>query len=117
MWGAVGARPVYQINRNFAVIGEYGLEYLYDETRKGAKGAEVLSGLLHKGTVAAAVTLDKEFYARPEIRLFATYATWDPELNGLSINYDWNNPIKADSAFGDERNMSVLFGISIEAWF
>ncbi len=104
-----GARPIYQLDRNFALMAEYGFEYINDQTLEAVSNSEKLEGSLHKGTAAFVITLDEGFWARPQIRIFATYTTWDPELNS-EIG-------PSHSTFGDEENMAINFGINMEAWF
>ena len=117
LWITAGARPIFQINRNFAIQTEYGFEYLRDETRSGAIDAEILEGGLHKFTIAPAMTFGDGFWDRPVFRFYGTFAAWDPELSGLSLNYDYSNPMTAEGAFGDDRNMAIMYGISLEAWY
>lgn len=107
-----GARPVLQFDRNMALMGEYGFEYLKDTSLSGATNDEYMEGTMHKVTGALAITLDSGFWSRPQIRLFSTFVTWDPELNGIS------NPMDVDiTTIGEDRNMAVSFGINMEVWY
>lgn len=112
----VGARPSYQLSRNFALMAEYGLEYINDTSSAGLTEEDNLTGILHKVTGAYVITLDSGFWARPQLRLFATFTTWDSELNSEILAIDNLNAPK-HSTFGDDENMALNFGINVEAWF
>lgn len=79
-WTSVGCRPVYHFNKNFALQFEAG----YDE-------CEDFHGT--KYTIAPTVTLDKGFWARPQLRAFVT-------------RYDDNT-----------SDAETVFGFQMEAWW
>lgn len=106
---SAGARPILQLKRNIALMSEYGLEYIKDLSLSGASNTEELEGILHKATLAIALTLDKGFWARPQFRLFTTFSTWDKELNSVFM--------PEYTTFGDDKNMAIKFGINMTAWY
>lgn len=99
-WFSAGARPVYKINKNFELQFELGYDYVdYDSLD--------VSGSITKFTFAPTFKLDTgDFWARPEIRTFVTYAVWDDDLNAVE-------PI-GDSATADN---GLNFGVQAEIWF
>jgi maltoporin len=101
-WMSAGLRLKYNINRSFAVQFEIGYDAC-DGT--DANGAEFDSTVM-KYTIAPTFTFDTGFWTRPEIRLYATYATWDKN-DGMANSSDFN----AD----DESAMQ--FGAQAEAWW
>jgi maltoporin len=59
-----------------------------------------------KFTIAPTLKLDSTTFSRPELRLFATYASFSGDYNAGGINgYDSND----DSV--------LVFGAQVEAWF
>jgi maltoporin len=68
-WYSGGARASAAFVEHAKVIGEFG----YDRVDK-SNGSEAQT--LFKGTAALALSAGKPLMARPEIRLFTTYAQW-----------------------------------------
>jgi len=68
-WYSGGARASVAFVTHAKAIGEFG----YDLVKK-SNGSD--PQYLAKGTFALALSADKAFMARPELRLFATYARW-----------------------------------------
>jgi maltoporin len=64
---------------------------------------------LFKVTPAIELSAGRGFFARPELRLFATYATWDSAAgqNGVVLG---GNP------FGDNGH-GWTYGMQAEAWW
>ncbi|MCA2017902.1 maltoporin [Vibrio tritonius] len=103
MWGTMDRwktmsaviRPVYKWDENHKSILELG--YSVDDN-DGAKTK------LGKVTVAQAWCAGSSFWARPEIRLYATYFKYDDDSNGTPF----------DSGTDDD---TMQFGVQVEAWF
>ena len=92
VWMSAGVRPVYKWNDTQKTILEVG----FDDIDNPDWGQEEK---LTKVTVAQAWTAGSSFWARPEIRAYATYAVSDN-----------------DTKFGDDdTNISV--GLQAEAWW
>jgi maltoporin len=68
-WISAGWRASFAFTEHAKVLAEIG----YDQVTK-TNGSPVQ--FLRKVTVAPTISAGKAFMARPEIRLFATYATW-----------------------------------------
>ena len=97
-WTSLGVRPVYKVNKNFELQFELGYDHVDLETADGG---------ITKLTFAPTFKLDTgNFWARPEIRTFVTYAVWDDDLND----------VVADDALesGDD---GLNFGVQAEVWF
>jgi maltoporin len=100
-WYSIGARPAYYITNNFALQFEAG--YDWSEYKSNTNGE---SGGMAKFTIAPTLKLDSHTFSRPELRLFATYASFSGDYNASGINgYDSND----DSV--------LVFGAQVEAWF
>lgn len=99
---AAGVRPIYMINDFFAIQGEFGVDWVDDIRWTPEKDR----GVLYKATIAPTIRPGGAFFARPEIRVFATYARW-------SSMPDWFNP--AHSAAG--ASSAWTYGIQAETWW
>jgi maltoporin len=84
-WKSIGFRPVYHLNKNFALQFEVGHDTTDDSGTGDASGT--------KYTIAPTITLDKGFYTRPQVRVFATRFVPDS---------------------GDATNK---YGVQMEAWW
>ena len=103
----IGARPVFKVADHFALQGDVG--YFYNKTNIDGDKARTLI----KATFAPTVTpfTDGFFggHSAPEIRLYATYASWNKEQDATT-----------GSTFGlpaDEPTNGFTFGTQVEAWF
>jgi len=98
----LGTRPVWQFTPALATAFEYG----YSDVRNGASsGDNLISGNLHKFTLAPQVTAG-DMFGRPQLRLFATLARWSPSAKGLTGSPVYNG---ASSGFST--------GAQIESWW
>jgi sucrose porin len=112
-WATANVRLVNSINQNFAMTYEGSVQYMdLDSTFSSA------SGNFYKLTVAPTFKLDTSggFFARPELRLFASYLAWDEELNGFS----YDSAQDPNGGFGNttfDGNSKWLLGAQMEVWF
>lgn len=112
-WASANVRLVNAVNQNFAMQYEGTVQYMdLDSTFSSA------SGNFYKLTVAPTFKLDTSegFFARPELRLFASYMAWDDDLNGFS----YDAPADPNGNFGNttfDGNSKWLFGAQMEVWF
>lgn len=74
-WLSLGARPVWYFSDTFRIPLEIG----WDSVENNANGTD---GSLLKTTAAAEFALERGFWARPVLRLFATHAKWSDEFKG-----------------------------------
>ena len=103
----VGTRPIYHLNKNAAVALEYAYTNVTDAIKPVGTSTEWNDATLHKFTLAPQLTADKGYWARPQIRLFATYAMWNKEAKGLVATGDvYDN---------DESGFST--GAQLETWW
>ncbi len=112
-WATANVRLVNAINKNFAMTYEGSFQHMdLDSTFSSA------SGNFYKLTVAPTFKLDTSagFFARPELRLFASYLTWDKELNGFS----YEGAADPNGGFGNTTftdDSKWLVGAQMEVWF
>ncbi|WP_018247935.1 carbohydrate porin [Orenia marismortui] len=93
----IGARAVRYITNNFSMQFEYGFES-YDQTNGWVEDQK-----LHKFTVAPTLKLSNSFWGRPELRVFATYA---------SVNDNASLP----EPYADDDS-GMAYGVQAELWW
>ncbi|USD67395.1 carbohydrate porin [Vibrio sp. SCSIO 43136] len=99
---AVGVRPHNQITKNFAMQYEVGYENVNEKKDGGANGGLV------KATIAPTLMLESGFWARPQIRAFATYAQWEDGVAGK---------LQGQGYARDGQTDTWNFGVQAEVWF
>lgn len=97
-WFSVGARPVYHFNRYFSLAFEAGADYTNQK--------DGMEGVLSKFTLAPQIQPAAEFFSRPSIRAFFTYAKWSDDFEG-SV---------APISYGSDTE-GFSFGLQMEAWW
>lgn len=99
----LGVRPVYSFSEYQSVALELGVDTVLDTENDGADGA------MHtKLTAAYQIQAGKGYWARPSLRFYTTYATWNDEATA------WG-PI-ANGRFGSDTN-GFIYGAQVEAWW
>lgn len=98
-WVSGGVRPIWFINQYFNIALEAGVDWTSDSITGE-------SGTLGKITLAPEVALGNEFYTRPVIRAFVTYAQWGSGLEGSVGGIDY-----ADETSG------FSWGLQMESWW
>ena len=110
-WASANVRLTNAINKNFAMQYEGSFQHMdLDSTFSKAKGN------FYKLTVAPTFKLDTGagMFARPELRLFASYMRWDDDLNGFSYDGAANEGFGSTTFTGDSK---WLVGAQMEVWF
>lgn len=105
-WYSTGFRLKQMINENFALQLEYGFDYT--DRKDDANSNNDLKGGLHKITFAPTIQPVSGFWAKPEIRAYATYAKWSSDFKGQ---------VGSDSDRSDEKTSAMRFGLQAEAWW
>ncbi len=100
-WMSVGARPILHFTPYVALASEIGIDMVQQP------GDDADMGVLGKLTFAAQVTAGTGFYARPNIRVYTTLATWNDTFKGEAV---------AGPAHATENN-AVIAGVQAEAWW
>lgn len=98
----VEVRPAYQFTEHFKV----SLDGFYQSINYDAAGKADAS--LTKLTLAPTIVLGHGYYARPELRFFATYGTWNDGAAATGT--------MASGAFGTTKNGTSI-GTQLEIWF
>ena len=107
-WLSLGVRPTYAITEQFKLVTEFG----HDQVR-AADGTRKLS----KFTFAPTWSPNgPSFWARPEIRLYYTYASWNAAAQRAANEFDAGSALSDSGAFGSARHGSNA-GVQIEYWW
>lgn len=98
-WISFGARPQVFFTRFLSLAVEGGV----DHTRSGSGQYE---GWLRKVTIAPQIGAGRQFFSRPVLRTFATYANWSDGLRG----YVGGTPFR-------NRQDGLTYGVQLETWW
>ncbi len=99
-----GFRPVLNFSETNSLAFEYGVVTV----KKAFAGTKhpYEDGTLHKFTLAPQISAGDSFWARPQLRLFGTYATWNDAAKGKI-----GGPANASATTGFST------GAQVEAWW
>jgi len=107
-------RPSYHFTDWFKLQGDLMYQSL------SVKNSTASAASLVKVTLAPTFAAGRGFFARPEFRVFATYAAWNDSAVALSTALNTSTtspgPTIASGAFGTDKN-GLTFGVQMEAWF
>ena len=98
-WVSGGIRPIWHITDTFSIAFEGGVDWV-SETLSGD------GGTLGKLTLAPQVSLGDQFFSRPVLRAFVTYATWSDGLQGEIGGPDYAG-----------QNSGFSWGVQMESWW
>jgi maltoporin len=108
---SVGGRPWYHFNDLLGVLAEVG----YTSMTPGQDGSQTRS--LLKATVAGEISMGKSFWARPALRLYYTYASWNDAAKAAGpvacTGRDCSIPVKSY----DNSTSGSTIGAQLEAWW
>ena len=104
-WYSAGGRVSLALVRHAKLLGEAG----YDRVTKdnGSKPQ-----FLFKATGAIAITADRGFWARPELRLFFTWAKWNETARQAGVDQG----LVFTNYYMQFQN-AANFGIQAETWW
>ncbi len=109
MWISVGGRPVFHFTDYINLAFEAGFDYT-DSDFAGDDGGS-LSGWLTKLTLAPQIQAGRNFWGRPAIRAYFTYAFWADDFEGrIAAGPDGLGPYANDTA-------GIGAGLQMEAWW
>jgi maltoporin len=98
-WISFGARPEVFFTRFLSVAVEGG----FDHTDSGEG---LYEGWLRKLTIAPQIGAGRQFFSRPVLRGFATYANWSDGLRG----FVGGTPFRT-------RRHGLTYGVQLETWW
>lgn len=98
-WISPGARPIWFFSKHASLAFEAGFDHVDD--RNGQ-----YSGWLRKFTIAPQISAGPEFFSRPVLRMFVTYANWSDSLRGRIGGSPYAN-----------RKAGLSAGLQMEHWW
>jgi maltoporin len=98
-WVSGGLRPIWHISDVFSLAFEGGVDWA-SSTQNGD------GGTLGKLTIAPQVSLGNDFFSRPVLRAFLTYAMWSEGLEGEVGGLDYS-----------DRTSGWTWGLQMESWW
>jgi maltoporin len=98
-WLSTGLRPIWAFNKYFSIAAEAGVDYVGNSLQGS-------SGNLWKITLAPQVALGNQFFSRPVLRIFFTYAHWSNAFIGQVGGPDYQT-----------LNNGFTWGMQMEAWW
>jgi maltoporin len=107
-WYSAGSRVALAFTKHAKLLGEAG----YDRVKKSI-GAD--PQWLAKFTIAAAIGADRQLLARPELRLFFTWAMWDQAAAIATV--DSGQLYTMPDANGVYTLSGAIFGMQAETWW
>jgi maltoporin len=98
-WLSGGARPIWHLSEAFSIALEGGVDWA--SSTQGGEG-----GTLGKLTIAPQVSIGNDYFSRPVLRAFFTYAMWTDGLQGEVGGLDY-----------DGRTTGWTWGVQMESWW
>jgi len=98
-WLSFGARPVFFFTDHISLAVEAGFDKTHSSTG-------LYDGWLRKFTIAPQIGAGREFFSRPVLRAFFTYANWSDGLKGYV-----GGPVYTNKTSG------LSFGLQAETWW
>jgi maltoporin len=98
-WYSFGARPQFFFTNHVSLALEPGFDRV-------TSGNSLYSGWLHKFTIAPQIAAGREFFSRPALRAFVTYANWSDGLRGFVGGVPYAN-----------KTSGLTYGVQVETWW
>jgi maltoporin len=107
-WISLGVRPAYALTEQFKLVTELG----HDQV-EATGGTRKLSKFTFAPTWSPK---GPEFWARPEVRLYYTYASWNEAAKRAANEQAQGSALSDTGAFGTARHGSNV-GLQVEYWW
>jgi len=98
-WYSFGARPQFFFSKHVSLALEPGFDRV-------TAGNGLYSGWLRKFTIAPQIGAGREFFSRPVLRVFMTYANWSDGLRGF-----------VGGAPYADKTSGLTYGVQVETWW
>ena len=99
-WVSFGARPEIFFNKYLSLAFEGGFDHTHSQV------APLYDGWLRKFTIAPQIGAGRQFFSRPVLRAFLTYASWSDGLRGFVGGLPFQN-----------RTNGLTYGVQAETWW
>jgi len=107
-WISLGVRPTYAITEQFKLVTELGHDQI-----EAPGGTRKLSKFTFAPTWSPR---GPDFWTRPEIRLYYTYASWNAAAQRAANQFDAGSALSDTGSFGSALHGSN-FGVQVEYWW
>ena len=98
-WVSFGARPEVFLTKYLSLAFEGGFDHTHSSTGQ-------YDGWLRKFTIAPQIGAGRQFFSRPFLRAFLTYANWSDGLRGFVGGTPFQN-----------RTSGLSYGVQAETWW
>jgi len=98
-WASFGARPEVFFTKFLSLAFEGGFDHTHSSTGQ-------YDGWLRKFTIAPQIGAGRQFFSRPVLRAFLTYANWSDGLRGFVGGIPFHN-----------RTNGLTYGVQVETWW
>jgi len=98
-WVSFGARPEVFLTKHLSLAFEGGFDHTHSSTGQ-------YDGWLRKFTIAPQIGAGRQFFSRPVLRAFLTYANWSDGLRGFVGGIPFHN-----------RTNGLTYGVQVETWW
>ncbi len=98
-WASFGARPEVFFTKYLSLAFEGGFDHTHSSTG-------LYDGWLRKFTIAPQIGAGRQFFSRPVLRTFLTYANWSDGLRGFVGGIPFQN-----------RTNGLTYGVQAETWW
>jgi maltoporin len=98
-WASFGARPEVFFTKHLSLAFEGGFDHTHGSTGQ-------YDGWLRKFTIAPQIGTGRQFFSRPVLRAFLTYANWSDGLRGFVGGPPFQN-----------RTNGLTYGVQAETWW
>jgi len=98
-WVSFGGRPEVFFTKYLSLAFEGGFDHTHSSTGQ-------FDGWLRKFTIAPQIGAGRQFFSRPVLRAFLTYANWSDGLRGLVGGIPFQN-----------RTDGLTYGVQAETWW
>jgi maltoporin len=98
-WYSFGARPQFFFTDHVSLALEPGFDRV-------TAGNGLYRGWLRKFTIAPQIGAGRQFFSRPVLRLYVTYANWPDGLRGFVGGAPYAN-----------RTSGLAYGVQVETWW
>ena len=98
-WASFGARPEVFFTKHLSLAFEGGFDHTHSSTGQ-------YDGWLRKFTIAPQIGAGRQFFSRPVLRTFLTYANWSDGLRGFVGGIPFQN-----------RTNGLTYGVQAETWW
>jgi maltoporin len=98
-WVSFGARPEVFFTKYLSLAFEGGFDHTHSSTGQ-------YDGWLRKFTIAPQIGAGRQFFSRPVLRTFLTYANWSDGLRGFVGGIPFQN-----------RTSGLTYGVQAETWW